>query len=465
MMQTTGLRNARLTAWDNPFATVAWLIVSTATLSWVALFNDAPLVFPDTIAYATAAIRDEVPSLFSAFYGYLILPLHQGRTLWPVVVAQGAVVAHLLLLVTREASARRLTGMATASIIAILAVGSSLPWVSGQILPDVFTPVVLLGYYLMALCSDRLSRGELMYVGALTTIAITTHLSHIPLAVGLLVCCLALQYVTDPRPHFRQRTILLSSPVALAIAAMLTVNVLHSREVGLARNSHVFLLAKWIDEGPAFSYLSESCDRKHYVLCEYMDELAGKSHDELKWGWDSPFRKAGGFDALEPEAREIVWATLRTHPLQIIRRAASDVGRQLTRFRTGDGLTPTYALMVAPHLGKVFGPDVEASVTQSREGRGALPLAAFRGLHMLTVALSMVYCVASVLLRWRWMPGRVKFLFIVVQSGIFLNAIVTAALSGPYDRYLARVIWLTCYLALVDLSIQLVSRRPASARQ
>jgi len=35
--------------------------------------------------------------------------------------------------------------------------------------------------------------------------------------------------------------------------------------------------------------------------------------------------------------------------------------------------------------------------------------------------------------------------------GIVWNAIVTGALSGPYDRYLARVIWLVCFAALIAL--------------
>jgi hypothetical protein len=32
-----------------------------------------------------------------------------------------------------------------------------------------------------------------------------------------------------------------------------------------------------------------------------------------------------------------------------------------------------------------------------------------------------------------------------------LNAIVTGALSGPYDRYLARVIWLILFVGLVSI--------------
>jgi hypothetical protein len=68
--------------------TVAVVVAGAIMLSWVALFNHAPLVFADTSAYVTAAIQREIPGMFSVFYSLLILPLHQGSTLWPVVFPQ-----------------------------------------------------------------------------------------------------------------------------------------------------------------------------------------------------------------------------------------------------------------------------------------------------------------------------------------------------------------------------------------
>jgi len=81
--------------------TIVFVLVASVMLSWVALFNHAPLVFSDTIAYATAPLRGENPGFVSPYYGLLILPLHYGITLWPVVFAQGAMLGHLLQLVIR----------------------------------------------------------------------------------------------------------------------------------------------------------------------------------------------------------------------------------------------------------------------------------------------------------------------------------------------------------------------------
>ena len=63
----------------------------------------------------------------------------------------------------------------------------------------------------------------------------------------------------------------------------LAVTWMESRAVGFARNSNVFLLAKWIDEGPALSYLTRACPTAGYALCAHVEELNGLTHDDLKW--------------------------------------------------------------------------------------------------------------------------------------------------------------------------------------
>ena len=44
---------------------------------------------------------------------------------------------------------------------------------------------------------------------------------------------------------------------------------------------------------------------------------------------------------------------------------------------------------------------------------------------------------------------QLVLLYVIVFAGIVWSAIVTGALSGPYDRYMARVIWLVCFVGLI----------------
>ena len=419
-------------------------------LSWVAFFNGAPLVFPDTISYATTSYLVEIPGMFSAFYGIFIRPLHQRITLWPVVLAQGALMAHLLYLVVRCVTGRYAGKTETLLMVAALCLLSGLPWFTGQIMPDVFSAVVILGFFLLAFCTDQLGRGELLYVSVLTTAGIATHLSHVPIALGLIVLCGALWPIFAPRRIGIWRwTALLVIPFLLAVCSMLAINWINSRQLVFARNSNVFLLAKLIEEGPAYDYLAQTCPHAQYSLCPYVDELKGQSQDGLKWSGGSPFYKVGGFDRLEPEARSIVWATLRAYPLQILRGAMSNAGRQLLHFEIGEGLSPDSLSLVNLYIGKVFEPGVEQSLLRSKQADGLLPLAEFRSLHRVGLLLGLALVVWSLMAAGQKLPGRLVALYVFVGAGVLWNVVVTSALSGPFDRYLARVIWLVCFIGLV----------------
>src|SRR6476620_2352386 len=107
---------------------MAYLAAGSVVLSWVALFNRAPLVFSDTMSYATSAFEGEVPGLFSVFYSIFMLPLHLGLSFWPVVFVQGAIITHLLYLTMRCVSHGKLGKTDALIVLMVLAMFSSLPW-------------------------------------------------------------------------------------------------------------------------------------------------------------------------------------------------------------------------------------------------------------------------------------------------------------------------------------------------
>ena len=443
----------------------AYLLASSLILSWVAFFNGAPLVFSDTMSYTTSAFEGEVPGLFSIYYSIFILPLHQGVTFWPVVLVQGAIVAHLLYLTARTVTRGRLGKPQAAMMLVVLAVFSSLPWITGELLPDVFTPVVLLGIFLLGFEEDAMSRAELAYVGSLTALAVATHLSHVPIAAGLILLCLALRFGLLGRlPHLGQ-LVRLVLPLVVAIGSMLAVNLVNSHQLVLARNGNVFLLAKWIDEGPALSYLKESCPQAGYSLCQYLSELEGKSHDALKWGGDSPFKKIGTFDELEPEARKIVRGTLISHPYEILSHAFINAVLQLSRFDAGDGLTPEFARWVGEHVGRIYGAEVGAPFLESRQRQGLLPIRQFRHLHLIGLAASAGLWLWLLILRRDAVTRELHLLFAFTLGALVWSAMVTGALSGAYDRYFARIIWLVCFAALIGaFQVARLQREPFSGQ-
>lgn len=439
-------------AMEPPLATAAMILCGTLILSWVALFNGAPLVFADTGAYATDALQHEISGMFSVFYSYLILPLHQGISLWPVVFVQAAILTHLLYLTARCVSGGAIGRLETLLIVAALSVFSSLPWVAGEVMPDVFSPILLLTVFLLAFCLRELAVWELLYIAILTAVAITVHFSHVPIAAGLILLgfCMRLVFVRDRGP-FGWLSALLIMPFIAAVLGMVTVNWIDTGKVGLSRNTHVFFLAKWIDEGPALWYLQDSCPEAGYELCAHIAELPGRTQDDLKWASDSPFAKVGTFDDLEPEARRIVSATLTAYPLDIIKDALLDTGRQLLHTATGDGLSADFARMVAERVRPVYADSAEVadSLVQSRQGKGELPLNQFQFLHRGFLAIALGFVAWALFARGRCLPAKLVLFAAFVAAGLVVNAAVTGGLSGPYDRYFARVVWLVGFVALL----------------
>src|SRR6188508_2632005 len=117
--------------------------LAAAILLWPALWNGYPLVFADTGTYLSQAIEHYAGWDRPIFYSLFLLPLHMTLTTWPVIAAQALLVVHVLRLVQRtllpDASVWWLLPLAGA-----LAIGSSLPWFVAQLMPDLFTGVLVL---------------------------------------------------------------------------------------------------------------------------------------------------------------------------------------------------------------------------------------------------------------------------------------------------------------------------------
>jgi len=415
-------------------------------LMWPAIYNGAPLVFSDTIAYAAAPARREVPDFFSPFYGLLIYPLHLQISLWPVLIAQALMVAHLLRLTARTVLSRSASDLKILSVVAALCALTGLPWFTTQIMPDVFTGVVALGIFLLVLGKSQLKRSTRTYLIALTTVAVCVHLSHVPLAIlSFFLAALLGWRLAGITPR-----VVSAIPVVLGPTLLILFSVATTGQIALAKNGNVFLLAKLIAEGPAYTYLESACPEQGFRLCPFLTEMRGKSADELKWSGSSPLRTAGTTDELELEARKIVPHAVLVAPGQLLGQAALDVGRQLTRFQIGDALDANYARMTEQHLREVFGPATAASVASSKQANNDLPLGAVRVAANLGLAFGIAVAVWAVV-RPAAFPTRLVMFAAFVLAFCLLDAVVTGALSGPYDRYLARAVWLISFAGFLLL--------------
>ncbi len=175
---------------------------AAALLLWPAVWNGYPIVFADTGTYLSQAIHRYAGWDRPVFYSLFMLPLHATLTLWPVVVAQALLTASVLWLVCR-ALLPAVPPLGFLAGIALLSAGSCLPWIVSELMPDLFTPLLILLVGLLAWVPERLSRRRQAVVCALAAFMIACQQSSLPLACALSALLGLLKPLCGPLPSRR----------------------------------------------------------------------------------------------------------------------------------------------------------------------------------------------------------------------------------------------------------------------
>jgi hypothetical protein len=412
-------------------------------LSGAAFYNGYPLIYPDTGGY----IGLQNLSFRSFFYNLFIYPSLWFHSLWPVVFVQSLIVAHLVHLVLRVVF--RLTSIILyLVIIVLLCLLTSLPWVTGFIMPDIFTGVMILSLYLSIFCRENLSLWEKGYLFLLTILSATVHLTHIPLAMGMIGVAWFFRIMIKnndllPIPH------LLSASLAILLASVLII-ANNYRAYGVftfSHNGYAFPLARLIADGPAIKYLEESCPEKKYKLCAYLKELPSDS-DKFLWSEDSPFRKVGGFNGYQKEGKEIVKETILSYPLDIIKQLPKNTFHQSIKFLTFS--SSCLDKIYITHPIRSYFPREYQAYENSKQSQKRLDLKSMNYMHLMVVGISLMATVIIFLIflkQSQYIPA-LCLLFIVVAY--LIHALLTGCLSMPNHRYGNRIIWLLPFFSMAS---------------
>ena len=429
----------------------ATLFAAALLLSGAAIYNGYPLLDPDTSGY----LRPVNIGYRSFFYSLFLDSGRLAGSLWLVVFIQSLIEAHLLRLILRVVF-RIASAAAFIAITALLCVLTCLPWCTGFIMPDVFTSVLVLCFFLLAFCSRRLRPAELGYIFALTVVAATVHFSHLPLAVGLLLMTVLVRITCRKQPQIPPPNLILPAlPIAVALLVMMAVNYFTLGEAAFSVNGYAFPLARLVADGQAVIYLREACPQRSYALCEYIDRLPNDS-DKFLWSPDSPFRKVGWFAGYRREGREIVVHTIMRFPLWTLKSALKNTARQVVEVRTGTGYGfASYKIYenrqdTSDEI-RTYCPSEYGAFENSRQSRGELAhLYNLNRLHRAALILSFLYCCAMGLLfarRGQWLQTE---LLVTIACAVLVNSFVSGALSRPSARYGSRLIWLLSLFALAS---------------
>jgi hypothetical protein len=424
---------------------LASISLSAALLLWPALWNRYPLVFSDSGTYLAQAVNHFVGWDRPVFYSFFLLPLHLTLTTWPVIVAQALLTAHTLHLV-RRALFPATSACWLLPLTATLAITTSLPWFVAQLIPDVFTGLLTLTMTLLIMVPERLSPRECRWLVAFTALMIATHLSHVPLALALLLVLLPLRrWLGASAPLGIVGIAASATPLALAVLALISVNLIAFNRVSLSPFGNVFLLARVIYDGPGQDVLRRDCPAAGWRLCAYVDRMPSTT-DEFLWQSDSPLVRAGGAKLVSTEANAIIAAVFRAHPAAELRAVLSNVLQQLATFATGDGLQ-AWPTTVTPRIERIFPTFEIAAYANSKQTNGTLAVPPWLQVLHQMVAISSVAGLALPLCKRSALRGFAA----ATLLALLVNAAVTGGLSMPHDRYQSRIMWLPPLVLLLSI--------------
>jgi hypothetical protein len=417
----------------------AWIVASALMLLLLmapALWNGFPLIFPDTGGYLDRPVLGTLGLGRSALYG-LFLYAGVPFSFWPNALLQSALIVWLIVLTLRAHNLGGRPWLAL-GIVAMLTVCTSLPWFSGQLIPDILFSAAVLALYLLCFGWDALARWERFILAAVVAVAIPSHMAAAGLCVAVIAALGLLTRVKSlalPKP----RLWLAAGSVAAGIALCPISNFAITGNFAFTPGGGSFLFGRLVEDGIVARYLDEQCPDATLRLCAFKATLPDTA-DGWLWDDDSPFRILGTWKGIGAEENAITLATLERYPLMHATTAATAVFTQLISFQTEVGVDdnlPTIR-MIGDHFPQLF--DALMSARQQAERFNVAPL---NYLHLPVAALAIAGLVLALSFRrWLNIAPEAAALCLTILLALAANAAICGIFSHAVDRYQSRLVLL-----------------------
>lgn len=419
----------------------------------------------------------------SPFYSVWLYGTSRLFGLWGVVITQALAIAWLIWRAASYIAPARRFAVAF-GITAIVTAGSGAWFAVGFAMPDAYAGIGLLSIALLSVFADRMSLVERLALAGLIAASAAFHGTHLvtAVAVGALAALLLLRggqtIVT------RRALLAIGGALVITLAAQLSFDAAVRAVLGMSPKRPPFLMARVIEDGPGRRYLDEICPKTQlFAVCAYRDRPFRNANEFI---WDSkvgvylaiPFEKR--LELIEEELR-FVGAVIKQYPLSVAYAAIGNVLEQFFLFAPLEAWIDAGSAFNAPtfrdsELVKTT-PFLKSCIAQPGTCIPTVPAALIDVIVTLTSLVSLAVIVTHLIFRAHFSSSRndndpnydrVITFSILILFGLIFNAALCGAVSGPYYRYQARVVWLAVVAAFMlefarPLVTQHVRRRRAKA--
>jgi hypothetical protein len=410
-----------------------------------AAWNGFPLLQYDTGGYLARWYQGTLEISRSVVYGLFLAGLH-GFDFWPALIVQALLTIWILALTLRVCG---LGGpLALLAFTAILSVFTTLPWLTSILLTDIFVGLAVLAAHLLIFHGGDLGRFERWALVAFITFAAATHSATLAVLIALSAAALVVAaYDRKMVPFAGTRRVI--AALAFSVALVFGANALVAGRLAWTPGGVSLMFGRMLQDGIVHRYLADHCPDRRLILCAHQAELP-RDADDFFWG-EGIFDKLGRFKGLDQEMKTIAIESLADYPWLQLKTAAAATWQQLTMVGTGYGIVHwiwhTYDTIKTYTPAAV--PAMQAARQQS-EKFDAPRFNSFNRLHIpVALASTALLAVIAVLALGGWIGADLGLLAISALLTILANAFVCGALSGPHNRYGARLVWIAPLVVLL----------------
>lgn len=439
---TTDRARTRLTA-----SSGLWLVALALPLLMIApaLWNGYPLLQWDTGGYLARWYEGYLVPSRSTVFG---LYLHYGEPLgfWINLALQSLATLWLLQLTLRVLAIMQTFRFVAISLVLMLS--TALPWLASMLLTDIFAGLSVLSLFLLVIGGNKTSMLEKLALFVFTAFAAGTHSATLGVLVGLCIAGWLL------RPWLGRRlpiSGLVQATMTIVAGSLMLLAANHalSGQWAWTPGGYGVAFGRMMQDGIVARYLDEHCGRETYRLCPYRNELPPTA-DEFLWG-KSVFNTLGRFEGMNEEMSRIVVKSLAAYPAWQAGAALRAMGQQLLHVATGEGTSGWI-----PHTYGIIERYIPAQVAPMRAAHQQHWELNFDHVNRLHVPVALASMLGLLVLLAHSIRRRrlddLTLLAGTVALALLGNALICGVISGPHDRYGARMVWVATFVVLMAVA-------------
>jgi hypothetical protein len=422
----------------------AWIAAVAIPLMLLApaMWNGYPLLQWDTGGYLARWYEGYLVPSRSTTFG-LYLHFGEDSNFWINLGINALATLWILQLMLRVLGMSQPLRLLAISLVLVLT--TSLPWLASTLLTDIFAGLSVLALFILVAHGERTSIPEKCLLFVLTAFAAATHSATLAVLLGL---C-GIGWIA--RPFLRGRISVAgmtqgSLTLVAGAAMLLATNFALSGQLAWTPGGYGVAFARMLQDGIVARYLQDHCPRQKLKLCPYRDQLPATA-DQFLWG-DSMFNTLGRFQGLNDEMSFIVLHSLAEYPASQAKAALTATAQQLLQAGTGEGtngwLGHTYGII------ERFLPAQMKPMRAAQQQRWHFDFTAINRIHVPVALASML--LAAILFGHGVLRRPFDDLTLLagtVSFALLGNAFICAVISGPHDRYGARMAWLATMVVLI----------------